>query len=74
MDTWSTCCPSNKAYVVYLPLVPDFSDTLYFRKCFEKNRCCGNFNHQYNVSPIHLHALLCVGNFTEVVRVCADRL
>jgi hypothetical protein len=37
---------------------------------------CGycNFNHRYNVSPIQLHALLGVGNFTKVVRVCADRL
>jgi hypothetical protein len=26
-DTWSTYCPSNKAYVVYLSLVSDFSDT-----------------------------------------------
>jgi hypothetical protein len=26
------------------------------------------------VSPIHLHALLGVGNFTKVVCVCADRL
>jgi hypothetical protein len=34
----------------------------------------GNLNHQCNVSPIHLHALLDVGNFTNVVRVCANRL
>jgi hypothetical protein len=31
-------------------------------------------NHRYNVSPVHLHALLCVGKFTKVARVCADRL
>jgi hypothetical protein len=34
----------------------------------------GNFNHGYNVSPVHLHALLGVGNFTKVVRLCANRL
>jgi hypothetical protein len=28
-----------------------------------------NFSHGYNVSPIHLHTLLAVGNFTKVVRV-----
>jgi hypothetical protein len=32
-----------------------------------------NFNHRY-VSPIHLHGPLGVGNFTKVVRVCADCL
>jgi hypothetical protein len=35
---------------------------------------CDNFNHRYNVSPIHLHAVLGVGNFTKMVHVCADRL
>jgi hypothetical protein len=34
----------------------------------------GNFNHRYNVSPVHLHALLGVGNFAKVVRMCADCL
>jgi hypothetical protein len=34
----------------------------------------GNFNRRYNVSPIYLHAILCLGNFTKVFRVCADRL
>jgi hypothetical protein len=36
--------------------------------CIEK---CGydNFNHRFNVSPVHLHVLLGVGNFTEVTRV-----
>jgi hypothetical protein len=34
----------------------------------------GNFKHCYSVSPVHLHALFGVGNFTKVVRVCADRL
>jgi hypothetical protein len=29
----------------------------------------GNLNHWYNVSPIHLHVLSGVGNFTKVVRV-----
>jgi hypothetical protein len=40
--------------------------------CIEK---CGygNFNHRYNVLPIHLRALLGVGNFTKVVGVCAVR-
>jgi hypothetical protein len=28
----------------------------------------GNFNHRYNVSPIHLHAFLGVMNFMKVVR------
>jgi hypothetical protein len=49
----------------------------YFIKYFKfVYRKCGygNFYHRYNVSPIHLHTLLCVGNFTKVVRVCADRL
>jgi hypothetical protein len=32
----------------------------------------GNFNHWYNVSPVHLHTLLNVGNFTKVVIMCAD--
>jgi hypothetical protein len=31
-------------------------------------------NHRYNVSHTQLYALLGVGNFTKVVRVCADRL
>jgi hypothetical protein len=34
----------------------------------------GNFNHQYNVSPIHMHALLYVQKFTAVVPLCANRL
>jgi hypothetical protein len=34
----------------------------------------GKFNQRYNVSAIHLHAILGVRNFTKVVRVCADRL
>jgi hypothetical protein len=40
------------------------------------HRKCGysNFNHRYNVSPVHLHAFLGVGNCTKVVRVCIDRL
>jgi hypothetical protein len=29
VDTWSAYCPSNKAYVMYLRLVPDFLDILY---------------------------------------------
>jgi hypothetical protein len=33
----------------------------------------GNFNLRY-VSPIHLHALLNVVNFTKVFRSCVDRL
>jgi hypothetical protein len=39
----------------------------YFREYFKLvYRKCdyGNFNHWYNVSPIHLHSLLGVGNFT----------
>jgi hypothetical protein len=37
---------------------------------------CGycNFDHRYNVSPSHLHAIMSVGNFKKVVHVCADRL
>jgi hypothetical protein len=31
-------------------------------------------HHRYNVSPIHLHTLLVVRNFTKVVRVSADGL
>jgi hypothetical protein len=48
----------------------------YFKKFFElvyKKRGYGNFNFHYNVF-IHLHAILGVGNFTKVVRVCVDRL
>jgi hypothetical protein len=42
-------------------------------QCIEK--CAyGNFNHRYNVSPIHLHALFGMRICTKVVRVCADRL
>jgi hypothetical protein len=32
--------------------------------CIE-NRGYGNFDDRYNVSPIHLHAILDVGNFTR---------
>jgi hypothetical protein len=42
-------------------------------ECIEK-RDYGNFDHRYNVSPIHLHAILGVGNFTKMVSMCADRL
>jgi hypothetical protein len=40
--------------------------------CIEK---CGygSFDHRY-VSPVHLHVLLGVGNFTVVVHVRSDRL
>jgi hypothetical protein len=31
-------------------------------------------NHWYNVLPMHLRAFSGVGNFTKVVRVCAERL
>jgi hypothetical protein len=45
----------------------------YFRKYFKlvyRKKCVyGIFNHWCNVSPVHLHALLGVGNFTKVVRV-----
>jgi hypothetical protein len=41
--------------------------------CAEK-MLCGYFNHRYNISPIHLHSLLGVENFTKVVHVCAHRL
>jgi hypothetical protein len=46
-------------------------------KCFKSvYRKCGygNFDHRHNVSPIRLHALSGVGNFTKVVGVCANRL
>jgi hypothetical protein len=50
----------------------------YFKKFFKlvsRKECgYGNFNHWHNVSPIHLYALLGVGNFTKVVHVWADRL
>jgi hypothetical protein len=49
-----------------------------FYKIFQfsvQKRCgYGNFNRRCNVSPIHLRAVLGVGNFTKVIRVCADRL
>jgi hypothetical protein len=32
------------------------------------------WEHRYNVSPIHLHTLLGVGNFTKVVCVRVDSL
>jgi hypothetical protein len=32
----------------------------------------GNFNHRYNVSPIHLHVLLGVWSCTKVVHVCSE--
>jgi hypothetical protein len=54
------------------------SSTCCFRKCFKlvyRNKCgYGSYNHHYNVSPIRLHALLGVRNFTKVVHVCTDRL
>jgi hypothetical protein len=56
-----TCCPS----IIILGNILN----QHIEKCG-----CVNFNHQYNVSPIHLHAFLGVGNFTKVVRVCASRL
>jgi hypothetical protein len=34
----------------------------------------GKFNHRYNVSPIHKHAVLGVEDFTKVVSVCAESL
>jgi hypothetical protein len=43
------------------------------KKCVEK--CCYcNFDHRYNVSCGHFPEVLGVGNFTKVLRVCADRL
>jgi hypothetical protein len=49
----------------------------YFRKCFKLiwgKRGYANFDYRCNVSPIHLPAILGVGNFTKVVHVWADRL
>jgi hypothetical protein len=40
---------------------------------YRKIRLC-HFDHRYNVSPIHLHTLLGVENFSKVIRVCAERL
>jgi hypothetical protein len=37
--------------------------------CIE-NLCYVKVDPRYNVSRIHLHAILGVGNFTKVVRVC----
>jgi hypothetical protein len=34
----------------------------------------GVFNHQHNVSVSHFLALLGVGNFTKVIRLCANCL
>jgi hypothetical protein len=43
--------------------------------CVYRKKCdYGKYDHRYNVSSIHLHALLGVRNFTKVVRVCADRI
>jgi hypothetical protein len=57
MDTRSTYCPGNKPYVVYLPLVPDFSDTykqtvdyLKFRVLWDVLPCS-----QVHVDNTHLH-------------------
>jgi hypothetical protein len=33
-----------------------------------------DFDHRYNVFPIHLHTLLGLGNLKKVVSVCAERL
>jgi hypothetical protein len=41
---------------------------------YRKKCGCDDSDHWYNVCPIHLHALLGVGNFMKVVRVCADHL
>jgi hypothetical protein len=48
-----------------------------FRKRFKlvyRKKCgYGNFDHRYNVSPVHLYALFGAGNFTKVVRACMER-
>jgi hypothetical protein len=49
----------------------------YFRKCFKlvyRKHVVTLTLTTGSVSPIHLHVLLGVGNFTKVVRVCADSL
>jgi hypothetical protein len=33
----------------------------------------GNFSERHSVFPVHLLALLAVGNFSKVARMCADR-
>jgi hypothetical protein len=38
--------------------------------CIEKYGY-GNFDHRYYVSPLHLYSRLGLGNFKQVVRVCA---
>jgi hypothetical protein len=45
----------------------------HFKSVFIKKRGYGNFNHRYNVSSIHLHALSVMGNFTKLTDV-ADNL
>jgi hypothetical protein len=46
----------------------------YFKLVYRKNVVMATLTTVINVSPIQLHALLGVGNFTKVVRVCADCL
>jgi hypothetical protein len=58
-----------------LSIIPCPSIIAYFRKYFKLvYKTCGHskFNHWYNVSHIHSHALSGVGSSKEVVRVYAD--
>jgi hypothetical protein len=58
--------------VVSITACPSFLKTRYIS--LQKKCGYGNFNHRYNVFPVHLHVLLSMGKFTKVVRVCAEHL
>jgi hypothetical protein len=63
----TSCLSFNHYFIKYFKL-------LYTKKCGY-----GNFNHRYNVSPLHLQTLFGVGilrmlSSESVVHVCADRL
>jgi hypothetical protein len=44
----------------------EIQESVYLMVCFRV--------HLDIVSPVHLHAILVVGNFTKVARMCADHL
>jgi hypothetical protein len=55
--------------VSFCPSIIILENTL--NQCIENCGFC-NFNQQHNVSSLHLHAFLDVGNFTKVVHACSD--
>jgi hypothetical protein len=67
---WSTVCFGRKRIA---KIVRNWTNENKPSHVFCLNVIC-HFNYWYNFSHLRLHAILGVGNFTKVVRVCADRL